>query len=78
MQAGVRSFSNLRRYIGGALFLSTVINYIGRQTLSVISDRYSFRPVALVASIIPLLATVLVPALIRRVASVEPRIVGSA
>ena len=37
MQAGVRPISNLQWYIGGALFLSTVINYIDRQTLSVLA-----------------------------------------
>ena len=30
---------NLRWYIGGILFLSTVINYIDRQTLSVLAPR---------------------------------------
>ena len=76
MQAGIKPISNLQWYIGGALFLSTVINYIDRQTLSV--DHYSFRPVVLVASIMALLAAVLVLALVRRVASVEPILVGSA
>src|SRR6185437_12013872 len=37
MRAGARPISNLRWYIGGALFLSTVINYIDRQTLSVLA-----------------------------------------
>jgi ACS family hexuronate transporter-like MFS transporter len=37
MRAGARPISNLRWYIGGALFLSTVINYIDRQTLNVLA-----------------------------------------
>lgn len=32
-----RPIRNLRRYIGGLLFLCTVINYIDRQTLSVLA-----------------------------------------
>lgn len=74
MEAGVGPISNLRPHIGGALFLSTVINYIARQMLSIISDRYSFRPVALVPSVIPTPAIVLVPALVGRVVSVEPSV----
>ena len=31
----MRPIRNLRWYVGGLLFLSTVINYIDRQTLSV-------------------------------------------
>src|SRR3954465_1890235 len=34
---GVRSIPNLRWWIGGLLFASTVINYIDRQTLSVLA-----------------------------------------
>jgi ACS family hexuronate transporter-like MFS transporter len=45
--------------------------------IGVISDHYSFRPVILAASIVPLLATVLVLMLVRRVPSVEPSVVGS-
>jgi len=35
--AAPKSIANLRWYIGGILFLSTVINYIDRQTLSVLA-----------------------------------------
>ena len=35
--AGLRPIRHLRWYIGGLLFLSTVINYIDRQTLSVLA-----------------------------------------
>lgn len=37
MVLGTRPIRNLRWYIGGLLFLSTVINYIDRQTLSVLA-----------------------------------------
>ena len=36
---GIRPIRHLRWYIGGLLFLSTVINYIDRQTLSVLAPR---------------------------------------
>ena len=37
MAAPIKPIKNLRWYIGGLLFLSTVINYIDRQTLSVLA-----------------------------------------
>jgi ACS family hexuronate transporter-like MFS transporter len=37
VKAGGRPINNLRWWIGGALFASTVINYIDRQTLSVLA-----------------------------------------
>src|SRR6266513_4409716 len=37
MSSGRHPISNLRWWIGGLLFLSTVINYIDRQTLSVLA-----------------------------------------